>query len=616
MKATKIFAILALTVALMICWINIVKAAQMTVAFTYQGRLMDANGPADGLYDFQFKLWMDPCEIEYPPQVGDTITMNDLDVIDGYFTVELDFNSPFAFNGEARWLEISVRPADSNDVNDYVTLTPRQEITPTPYALQTRGIFVDNLENIGMGTTNPKGKLHVDGGKAADDTDASDITIKAQDGGDAVRGFVGRRGGDIILLPGEGGESTDLKPPGPSGKVGIGTSGPEAMLDVRGNIKVDQKIQAFDSGGLELATDEGTTRIFVGDDGNVGIGTAAPRASLEVTNTGNSHAIWASTSDIPVYAHRIATAGTWPAVAGDCNSQAGSASGVRGRILSTSPGSLGAGVYGYNYGIGGNGVGVRGHHAGSGTGVYGQCDNGKGVYGISSSSYGVYGVSSSSYGVYGISNSYGVRGYNGSSGNYGYLGGSDHGVYGESGSDFAVRGYNSGSGNYGNLGGSNFGVWGYSSGDGHGVRGASLGNGHGVWGESVGGYAGYFTGNVYVTDNVSAFSFTDRVVAYPKDLATAYQAVMSMERLPEGKYDEMSKETQLDHSKLTDIIKSKDGNRDLSATVSCHNEVLKDLIRKKQELIITNVYIEQLQERINTLEEKLVKLEAVLNPLK
>jgi hypothetical protein len=241
-------------------------------------------------------------------------------------------------------------------------------------------------------------------------------------------------------------------------------------------------------------------------------------------------------------------------------------------------------VYGYNYGIGSSGVGVRGHHAGSGTGIYGQCDNGNGVYGLSSSSYGVYGVSNSSYGVYGISNSHGVRGYNSSSGNYG------------------------------NLGGSGIGVYGISFSDGDGVHGASI-DGHGVWGDSLNGYAGYFTGNVYVTNNVSAFSFTDRT-PYPKDLATAYEAVMSMERLPDGQYDENNKEAQLNHSMLSDYIRSRDGNRDLSATVSCHNEVLKDLIRKKQELTIANVYFEQLQERINTLEEKLVKLEAVLNPLK
>jgi len=256
----------------------------MGTAFTYQGRLMDSNSTADGLYDFQFKLY-DNADPVFAAQQGSTIDINDLDVFDGYFTVELNFGSS-VFDGNSVWLEILVRPGDSNDVSDFVTLSPRQQVTPTPYALQTRGIFVDNSENIGIGTTSPTGKLHVDGGKAAGGVDGKSITIIAQDGGDGkIFGGRGRPGGDIILMPGRGGMSST--PPWPpiqarSGNVGIGTAGPEAMLDVRGNIKVDQKIQAYDSGGLELATNEGTTRIFIGDDGKVGIGTTSPSEKLDV----------------------------------------------------------------------------------------------------------------------------------------------------------------------------------------------------------------------------------------------------------------------------------------------------------------------------------------------
>lgn len=124
-------------------------------------------------------------------------------------------------------------------------------------------------------------------------------------------------------------------------------------------------------------------------------------------------------------------------------------------------------------------------------------------------------------------------------------------------------------------------------------------------------YAGYFGGDVYVDDYCSALTFTDRT-PYPKDVLTAYDAVMSMERLQDGQYDKNNREVQLDHSKLSDFVRSKDGNRGLSATVSCHNEVLKDLIHKKQELGKAQIYIEQLQKQNELLEAGLVKLEAMI----
>lgn len=151
------FTILAL--GLMVSLTQVGKAEPMGTAWTYQGRLMDTNEPADGLYDFQFKLF--DANVAGTQQ-GNMIDVNEADVIDGYFTVELDFSSE-VFNGDARWLEIAVRPGDSTDPNAFVTLSPRQEVTPIPYALQTRGIFVNDRGNVGIGTTNPSEKLDVEG---------------------------------------------------------------------------------------------------------------------------------------------------------------------------------------------------------------------------------------------------------------------------------------------------------------------------------------------------------------------------------------------------------------------------------------------------------------------
>jgi hypothetical protein len=346
METTKMLKIFVLALTLIVWSAAVSKAEPMGTAWTYQGRLMDANSVADGRYDFQFKLYYGPAE---PNQVGGTADVNDIDVIDGYFTAELNFGSD-VFDGNSVWLQIDVRPGDSNDPNAFVTLSPRQELTPVPYALQTRGIFVDSRGNVGVGTTRPTGKLHVDGGKAGKALhvrDGESIVLKAQDGADALFGGIGGIGGNIILQPGEGGlgdigmrmrpgrvgigtdkpdatldvrgnvkitggspdagkvltsdasglatwQSLSVLSDGdwavsgsdmysiPTGNVGIGTSSPEAKLDVRGTLKVDQRISAYDSDGLIFTNDAGLLSLYIADSGHVGIGQLFPSFPFHV----------------------------------------------------------------------------------------------------------------------------------------------------------------------------------------------------------------------------------------------------------------------------------------------------------------------------------------------
>ena len=89
-------------------------------------------------------------------------------------------------------------------------------------------------------------------------------------------------------------------------------------------------------------------------------------------------------------------------------------------------------------------------------------------------------------------------------------------------------------------------------------------------------------GGAWFSHNVSALSFTDRT-PYPDSLETAYAAVLSMRRLPDGQYDPNDESMQLDHTSLTNFVLSsvdEEGGigRNLSATVSAQNEVIKDLI--------------------------------------
>jgi hypothetical protein len=102
-------------------------------AFTYQGRLTDNAAPAAGSYDIRFILY----DAESGgAQVGViTETKENVNVVNGLFTVDLAFGAG-AFNGDARWLEIAVRPGTSTGT--FTVLAPRQPVTPTPYALYTK----------------------------------------------------------------------------------------------------------------------------------------------------------------------------------------------------------------------------------------------------------------------------------------------------------------------------------------------------------------------------------------------------------------------------------------------------------------------------------------------
>jgi hypothetical protein len=103
-------------------------------SFTYQGRLAENNQPANGTYDLRFTIYgaetgsAQICTVA----AEDTVERADVTVTNGLFTVPLDFCAE-AFDGDKRWLEIAVRPGSSTGT--YTVLSPRQPISPTPYAL-------------------------------------------------------------------------------------------------------------------------------------------------------------------------------------------------------------------------------------------------------------------------------------------------------------------------------------------------------------------------------------------------------------------------------------------------------------------------------------------------
>lgn len=140
-------------------------------AFTYQGQLRLQGAPVNATADFQFKLWD---AVTAGGQLGSVDAVNNITIVDGLFTVVLNQANEFgatAFNGNARWLEVAVRsPAGSGA---YTTLTPRQPITATPFAmyaldaagggsspwLQNGTVVHYDGGNVGIGTSAPDDRL-------------------------------------------------------------------------------------------------------------------------------------------------------------------------------------------------------------------------------------------------------------------------------------------------------------------------------------------------------------------------------------------------------------------------------------------------------------------------
>lgn len=127
--------VLALSV-LMLVALHTGTANAQTTAFTYQGRLTDAGSPATGQYDLEFRVF-DAAVLGTQLAV---LQLDDVQVTGGVFTARLDYGgiTPTLFNGAARFIEIGVRPGASTGT--YTTLTPRQEVTSTPYAIQAANI--------------------------------------------------------------------------------------------------------------------------------------------------------------------------------------------------------------------------------------------------------------------------------------------------------------------------------------------------------------------------------------------------------------------------------------------------------------------------------------------
>lgn len=304
--------------------------APVTTAFTYQGVLKLVGEAYTGDADIKFELFD---EVIAGSQVGTALFLDGASLVDGVVTADLDFG-PGAFAGDGRWLEISVRAPAWDGMGAepaYTTLTPRQAVMATPYALYAlngnegpQGPQGDAGPAGPQGPEGPAGPQGVQGdpgpigpeGPQGVQGDPGPVGPEGPQGIQGVQGPVGPQGdpGDTHWTF----DGTDTW--FTSGYVGIGIANPLVPLTINkgaGNeVGITQNSYAGAS-AMELqtadATDALTTRLVIrggndepdieflrgglgaethsmfieGDNGYVGVGTIGPESAVHVQSDQN-----------------------------------------------------------------------------------------------------------------------------------------------------------------------------------------------------------------------------------------------------------------------------------------------------------------------------------------
>lgn len=314
---SKLFFVCLVCLAMM--WAPSAAVAQS--AFTYQGQITTAGGPAAGPVDLRLRLF-DAATAGV--QVGPTISLNEQRLINGVFTAELDFGLlPFTPNA-MRWLEIEIGQGANVTV-----LEPRQPLTAAPLSLNTRGVFVDTAGRVGILTSAPAYGLDVRGsfrsaGSAMTDAqnlnapstrasgtfwqsftaintgELKTVTLRLSGGASAWNGtlqiFAGEGTGGTALsavlpIAGPSGALQDLTVAIPAGvNVGAGlkyTIGFTVPISVNcalsfTDVYAGGRASSGSTADLYFITTVAPTGLVVTEGGRTGVGTTTPTAALDV----------------------------------------------------------------------------------------------------------------------------------------------------------------------------------------------------------------------------------------------------------------------------------------------------------------------------------------------
>ena len=273
-RLMKVRPILVFLVGFLCHCLIVPQLSAQGTAFTYQGRLSSGGASANGLYDFKFRLYD---SINATSDFVGPITNSAVNVSNGLFTAVLDFGGD-VFTGHPNFfLEIWVRPTGAS--TDFFTLSPRQHITPTPYAIHAgTATTATSLVDGSVSSVNGVGGevTLMPGQNVVIFTNANRVFISVPTGGNG---------------PWAGAE-TNIYYEG--GFVGIGTIFPDRPLTINASGPGNEWL-SFRVGGATrwhinnrnfgwnlVETGAADFRLFVAPGGNIGVGTESPLAKLDV----------------------------------------------------------------------------------------------------------------------------------------------------------------------------------------------------------------------------------------------------------------------------------------------------------------------------------------------
>ena len=136
--------------------------------FTYQGYLEDGGVPKNGDID----LAVNAFDAASGGAVIGFAKLESVPVSNGVFTVQLDFGNS-TFLGTTVFLDMHVREDADGDMasnDNFVQLSPRQELTPTPYALHAESVSMDAISSAEI----------ADGSITASDVDTTSTSVGLQ----------------------------------------------------------------------------------------------------------------------------------------------------------------------------------------------------------------------------------------------------------------------------------------------------------------------------------------------------------------------------------------------------------------------------------------------------